>query len=207
MKIQGKCLWCLWTEDKVHGSDNLALYTGSRDPLPIYLELYEKRNCELVTKEISVSLQWVLLIDKSWRSSATHGGWSGDCLSGHYVWCAYLERPLHSRFSSFVPDYHRCESDHEEQGDVAASRVGCGWYSVATRWWPAAPSWRSWPWWRCNFVTRSLRLIYSHDPFLPTCFVFQILTLQPVIVIPLVFLYCDFTGSRHISPCGPIYVI
>ena len=63
------------------------------------------------------------------------------------------------------------------RGDVAASRVGCGWYSVATRWWPAAPSWRSWPWWRCNFVTRSLRLIYSHDPFLPTCFVFQILTL------------------------------
>ena len=75
-------------------------------------------------KKLAFSLQWVLLIDKSWRSSATHGGWSGDCLSGHYVWCAYLERPLHSRFSSFVPDYHRCESDHEEQGGCCCQQGG-----------------------------------------------------------------------------------
>ena len=32
-EIQGKCLRYLWTEDKVHGSENLAPDTGSRNPL------------------------------------------------------------------------------------------------------------------------------------------------------------------------------
>ena len=49
-------------------------------------------------------------------------------------------------------------------------------------------------------VTRSLRLIYSHDSSLLTCFVFQILTLHPITLINLlVFLYCDFTrGIYHL---------
>ena len=64
--------------------------------------------------------------------------------------------------------------------DVAAIRVG---------WWAGAETDIQWQqaggWQRrrdCldpdEDVTRSLRLIYSHDSSLPTCFVFQILTLQ-----------------------------
>ena len=155
----------LWREDKVHGdgSDNLAPYMGSRDPLPIYLELYEKRNCELVTNEISVSPQLVLLIDKSWRSPTILGRGLGDCLSGHYLlaMCVFRAPGAHASPLLFL-----IITDVSLITWGARMLLPLGWARAETdiQWQRAGGRQRHRD---CpdpdEDVTRSLRLIYSHD--------------------------------------------
>ena len=156
--------------------------------------------------KLTFSPWWVLLIDKSWRSPSILGSGLGDCLSDHYflVMCVFR-----------APDTHASPLLFLIITDVSLITWGArmllplGWARAETDiQWQQAGGWQR----RRDCldpdedVTRSLRLIYSHDSSLPTCFVFQILTLHPITLINLlVFLYCDFT--RGISPCVPIYVI
>ena len=145
---------------------DLASCTGSRDPLLVYLQLYDKRNCELVTNEISV-FSAVLQIDKSCASRIVNGCW-GYCLSGDYLYIKSAQCSRIALLCSWLPLIW------------VWSGWGCCCHEGGLT--PLAPQWqhnsRQQPGRDCpdphEDVTRSVRLIYSHDPPLLTWSMFQI---------------------------------